>query len=137
MKLLTQATLIIGLVIATTFAEANTIRATDLSGTQWSKLQSGQLDNLIIEFRQGDELPFTFIAEGDLFATTQSVPSYIGIKRTFWMKFSGNSLLLSLDGTNYKPYNEVITGSFNAGVLPDQNSSANSIQMQFKAFLKN
>lgn len=138
MKLLTTTALVMGLLISTQFAEARTIRATEMSGSKWAQLTQGKLQDLVVEFREGDELPMTFVAEGDLIATTHSPITYVTIKRSFWLKAGHNTLDMSLDGNTFKPFNQVITGQAGIGALPDQEGGpATSIQATFKAFLKN
>lgn len=119
--------------------EAKKLRATEMDSGQWAKLASGQMSDVIIEFRSGDELPMSFYAEGDLFATTHTSTNYIGIKRNFWLKFSdlSGTMLMSLDGSEYKPFNQVIAGSLTAGASEEQNHGvANEIQVNLKAFIK-
>ena len=104
---------------------------------KWSELYQGKMQEVTIEFREGDELPMTFVAEGDLFATSQSPVTYISIKRNFWIKISENALVMSLDGVTFKPFTQVITGSFNVGGKPDQTTgSIDSIQAVLKTYLK-
>jgi hypothetical protein len=118
-------------------SEAKTVRATEMNGTLWSNLSKGALSDIIIEFRQGDELPVNLTAEGDLMETTQTATSYIGIKRNFWLKVQNTKIQISLDGTNFKEMNEVLSGSIEAGAGSDQNGGiANAINVAFKAFLK-
>ncbi|MGZ3768994.1 MAG: hypothetical protein ACXVCP_06860 [Bdellovibrio sp.] len=137
MKLLTQTTLAICLIVAVNIAEAQNIRATDMDKNQWSKLYAGELQGITIEFREGDELPVTFTTEGDLFTSTRTPASYVGVKRNFWIKVNSKTVMMSLDGNNYKPFNDVVTGSFAAGTTPEEsNSVANSIQLNLKMFLK-
>lgn len=118
-------------------SEAKTIRATEMNSSLWSSLQSGSLNEIVIEFRQGDELPVNLTAEGDLMETTQSATSYIGVKRNFWLKVQQDKIQISLDGTNFKKMNEVLTGSLQAGTGSDQSGGiANAINVMVKAFLK-
>ena len=44
---------------------------------------------------------------------------------------------MSRDNQDYKPFNELITGSFTAGAASDKNGGpVHSIDMLFKAFFK-
>jgi len=118
-------------------SEAKTIRATEMNSSLWSSLSNRALSELIIEFRQGDELPVSITAEGDLMETTQSATSYIGVKKNFWLKVQQDEIQMSLDGTNFKNINEVVTGSIEAGTGSDQSGGiANAITLALKAFLK-
>ena len=115
-----------------------TIRATELGAGFFSDLQNGKLDNMIVEFQEGDELPVTLKAEGDLIYTTYSSVSYVGIKRNFWLKLMDNKLELSLDGVVYKDIREVVSGKVlaGAGTADGQGGVADAINVVFEAFLK-
>ncbi|MES2803473.1 MAG: hypothetical protein V4654_13350 [Bdellovibrionota bacterium] len=118
-------------------AEAKTIRATEMGASVWSDLAKGTLSDIIVEFRQGDELPVSFVAEGDLVETTQNSTSYIGVKRNFWLKVKRANVLMSLDNITYKDISDVISGSFMANAGAGQNGGiANTLNLAFKAYLK-
>ncbi|MBK9322703.1 MAG: hypothetical protein IPM97_07115 [Bdellovibrionaceae bacterium] len=129
--------IIAGFFLAGISAQARTIRATDLSSSIWTEIGKGKLSDVTIEFKQGDELPVSFSAEGDLFQTTQTSVGYVGIKKNFWIKLQNNNILMSLDNSNFKDIKEVISGSFEAGTDADQNGGlANALNLALKAFLK-
>lgn len=118
-------------------AGGKVVRATDMGATMWSDLSRGKLGDVVVEFRQGDELPVTFEAQGDLLETIQTSVSYVGIKKNFWLRLSQNDVEISLDGTAFKKLNEVLTGSLEAGAGSAQNGGvADAINIMFKAFLK-
>jgi len=116
-------------------AEAKTIRATEMNGSLWSQLTAGVAEKLIVEFRQGDELPVSFSAEGDLLETSRVGVSYVLVKRNFWLKLENGEVQMSLDGTAFKPVEHMLTGSFNAGA-GDIGGIANAINLGLKAKLK-
>lgn len=79
----------------------------------------------------------TFQAEGDLLETKVINPSYLVVKRSFWVRVEQKDVLMSLDGTHFKPFNQIIGGSFTVGASSDQNGGpANAINMLFKGNLK-
>lgn len=136
MKCFTYITMALAIVTAAHLAEARTVRATELNNSTWADIRSGAQE-FTIEFRERDELPVNFVAEGDLLATTSSTPSYIVVKRNFWIKIVKDDVLLSTDGTLFKPLKDSISGSFSAGAGQNPNDGiANAIQLSFKAFLK-
>ena len=113
------------------------MRATDMGSTMWSDLAHGKLGDVVVEFRQGDELPVSFEAQGDLIETRQTSVSDIGIKKNFWLRLSQNDIEISFDGTTFKKINDVLTGSLEAGAGSAQNGGvADAINIVFKAFLK-
>jgi hypothetical protein len=137
MKVLLQAATLTALIMVATMSEAQTLRATDIDSSTWGKVFSGQMNGVTIEFRQGDELPMTFSAEGDFFETRQIYETPVSIKKSFWMKVSKNIVLFSLDGSSYKPLPQVASGNFlfGAGSNPGD-ARANTLNMQLKAYMK-
>ncbi len=118
-------------------AEAKTIRATEMNGSLWSRLTAASAEDLIVEFRQGDELPVSFSAEGDLLETSRVGTSYVSVKRNFWLKLENNDVQMSLDGTAFKPIKDMVTGSLTAGAGSGDNGGiANAINIGLKANLK-
>lgn len=129
--------IIAGLFLVGLSAQAKTIRATDLGSSVWAEISKGTLNDVTIEFRQGDQLPVSFSAEGDLFETTQNSVGYVGIKKNFWIKLQNNNILMSLDNSTFNNIKDVISGSFEAGTGADQNGgSANALNLALKAYLK-
>jgi hypothetical protein len=118
-------------------ASGKVVRATDMGATMWSDLTHGKLGDVVVEFHQGDDLPVTFEAQGDLMETRQTSVSYVGIKKNFWLRLSQNNVEISLDGTTFKKMGDVLTGSLEAGAGSAQNGGvADAINIVFKAFLK-
>lgn len=128
-----------GFVLLATSAQAGprTVRATDMAPSMWSDLAEGRLGDMVIEFRQNDELPVSFEAQGDLLETRRTSVSYVGIKKNFWLRLSQNDVEISFDGASFKKLNESLTGSIEAGAGTGQAGGvANAINIVFKAFLK-
>ena len=137
MKQFFQASMIAALILVATMSEAQTLRATDIDSNTWSKVFAGQMQGVVIEFRQGDYLPINFTAEGDFFETRQTQPNYLSIKKSFWMMVVKKDLLFSVDGTNYKPLPQVAQGSLMLGAGTDENSGrANVLNINLKATQK-
>ena len=133
----TKITALILGILLTGVAEAKTIRATEMNSSLWSRLTAGTAEELIVEFRQGDELPVSFTAEGDLLETTRTGTSYVSVKRNFWLKLQNDNIQMSLDGAAYKSIKDVISGSLTAGAGSEQNGGvANAINLGLKANLK-
>ena len=127
------------LVGTTLFAqnEIKSIRATDLNPSVWQELQKGQIEKLIVEFREGDELPVTMEAKGDLIVTTQSNPSYVQVRKNFWMEATANDVQMSLDGVHYQPIRNLVTGTLSVSANADsQGGPANAINVLLDAKLK-
>jgi hypothetical protein len=113
------------------------VRANELTPQIWNEYNKGEIQELLIEFQQGDKLPVTFQAEGDLLETTEANPSYVTVQRSFWVQMKQNSLQLSLDGTHFKPFKKLIAGSLSVGAgAGQQGGIANSINIGFKAMIK-
>jgi hypothetical protein len=138
MKQLMQITTLTALIFVATLSEAhNSLRATDLDSGTWAKVFSGQLQDLIVEFRQGDEIPVMLSAEGDFFESLRSQPTPLSIKKNFWMKVNKNTLLFSLDGNDFKPLPQVASGTLLVGTgAGDGGGRAHLININLKAYQK-
>jgi hypothetical protein len=137
MKSLVTSALIVGSLLAgSSFAEAasKNYRAQQMSPELWAQAVK---ENAAVEFRQGDEVPLSFTSEGDFLETTQPGLMYLRVKRSFWMRLANNIPEVSLDGTQFRPFNEVATGSLAAGVnSSDPSLPVNAINVVFKSYLK-
>lgn len=139
MKNMKLTLMMVGIMIFAGILHANgkVIRATDMGATMWSDLVDRKLGDVVVEFRQGDELPFTFEARGDLLETRQTTVSSILIKKNFWLRLYQDNVEISLDGTVFRKINEVLTGSLEARADSAQSGGVvDSINIIFKAFLK-
>lgn len=135
MKKAVQITVIILSIGLGVWAEAKTVRATEVSALLWSKLATGTASDLTVEFREGDVIPVTLASEGDFLETTQVGTSSVQIKRNFWLQLQNNILLASLDGTTFKPIGDIVTGGFTAGGWSGR-GPVNAINLALQAFLK-
>lgn len=118
------------------WAQARIVRAADVSPAMWRQIESGKAADTVIEFRQGDELPITLTAEGDLVETVRSGVTSIAIKRTFWLRILANVIEISLDGSTFKPIPQVLSGSVEVGANSDASGAANGMNVLFRAVLK-
>jgi hypothetical protein len=127
---------VFGLGLAGT-SEARTLRATEMSSTLWAELMAGEGEGLVVEFRQGDQLPVNFSAKGDLLETVQPGLAYVNVKRGFWLKLERDELLMSLDGQAFRPLKESVAGGLSAGAGSEENGGiVNAITVALKAYLK-
>jgi hypothetical protein len=128
-----------GLFITSLFATAQTklIRANEISSDQLTEIFQKNSQGITVEFRQGDEIPISFSAEGDLLETSKPSVSYLRVKKNFWIKMLNNDVTLSLDGISFKPLNQVIAGSFSAEAGAGQAGlPVSAIELTLKALLK-
>jgi hypothetical protein len=118
-------------------AQPNVIRATDLKGMDFNQISTQVFNGIVIEFREGDELPMNFKVSGDLLESRQAPITYITIKKSFWLKADmvKNEVLVSFDGHHYKKFQEALSGKITAGTTPD-NGVADSIQVELEANVK-
>lgn len=139
MRKTTMRLLVVGMLLCCGIAQAHgkVVRATELRGTMLSDFTRGKLGNMVVEFRQGDELPLSFEAHGDLIETRQPLVSSVGIKKDFWLRLIQQDVEISLDGTTFKKIGEVASGSLEAGFGSAQNGGVvDSINIIFNAILK-
>lgn len=117
-------------------APRKTIRAVDMTSADWSEIQRAKQD-IVVEFRFGDEIPVSFASEGDLLETTVTGVSYVKVKRDFWLSISKTGVEMSLDGSQFEPISDVVTGSFTAGAgSQSPGHPVNAINLMLKANLK-
>ena len=64
----------------------DSIRATELGINFLTKIQKGEIQNVTIEFREGDHLPINIRAEGDLFESVDNNSTLIEIKKNFFIR---------------------------------------------------
>jgi hypothetical protein len=139
MKPFKNAILIAALLLGATVSNAQThvLRANQLGAADWSALQDGKLDQVVIEFRQGDELPLRLVAQGDLLESKEIVISTVVVKRSFWIRPTRTALEISLDGQHFTKPQDALSGSLEVGSGADENGgAATGIGIFFKAFLK-
>lgn len=135
MKIKSGSLVIAGMLMLSGVAQANgkVIRATEMASVNWSDLSTAKLGDFVVEFRQGDEIPLSFHAEGDLIETRQNSVSTVVVKKNFWIRLSSNLIEISFDGTNFKKIQEAVSGSIEAGAGSAQNGGfADAINVVFK-----
>ena len=132
--------LILGMVLgALHYSEAKIVRIYDLQDQDFEDLDGKKIDELIIEFRQGDKLPLTLKAEGDLIESSSksAVPTDFLIKRNFWIKFERDALTMSLNGDNFGPVSDSLTGNLSVGARVNKPSNrAMGLFLQFNGMTK-
>ncbi len=121
---------------AVTANTGGSIRVTKLSSELISKIQQGEVKNLVVEFK----LPVNLTAEGDLFESVDSNPTFVEVKKEFYVKVTGSNVHMSFDGVNFKPINELLRGSVSLGANSDNGNTghfpARVINVVFSAFVK-
>ena len=130
--------LIIGLLITCFQANAGTvnIKANELNNDVISKIFSSPNTEYVVEFREGDLVPFNLSAEGDLFESKENTNNILKIKKDFFVKVSSHQVLISFDSENYKNLKEVISGSFTVGSEVDRSQIPGVIQALLRVYLK-
>jgi len=136
MKTTIKTIVLVAGLLMTSFANAKSIRATELNASFWDNLQRRTMTEVIVEFRQGDEIPVTFSAQGDFLESIQSGTTYVSVKRSFWIKVTGSDLQMSLDGGTFKPLNQVVKGSISADAAAGGSSPVGGINVILQALLK-
>ena len=139
MKQTINTIILVGLIAVGHVATAQTrlLRASEMNSDQWSEILKKGSEDVTVEFRQGDEIPVSFSAQGDLLETKKPGISYVQVKQTFWLKLQNNDVVISLDGSNFKPLNQVISGSISASAGSAQSSlPVNAVELSLKVLLK-
>ena len=139
MKQTINTIILVGLIAVGHLATAQTrlLRASEMNSDQWSEILTKGSEDVTVEFRQGDEIPVSFSAQGDLLETKKPGISYVQVKQTFWFKLQNNDVVISLDGSNFKPLNQIVSGSFSASAGAAQSGlPVNAVELSLKALLK-
>ncbi len=116
----------------------NSIRVTKLSSNLIKKIQKGEVEDLVVEFKLGDRLPVNLKAEGDLFESVDSNPTFVEVKKDFYLNIKGSSLNMSLDGVNFKPFTKVAKSKLSISTPNDnaiENYPASAINLVFSSLL--
>lgn len=91
-----------------------------LGGVQMANAEkSRSLHESVIEFRQGDEIPISIKASGDLIATKGDPVQYVVVKKNFWIRIQNDNFQISFDGTSYQPLTQEIRGELS--IVTDAN----------------
>lgn len=118
----------------------SSIRVSKLGPEMMTKIQKGEVKNLVVEFKEGDRLPVNLKAEGELFESVDSNPIFVEVKKDFYVKVTGSNVQMSFDAVNFSPINELIRGSVSVGANSDNSNTVNFpasvINVIFSAFLK-
>jgi hypothetical protein len=75
------------------------------------KIQKGEVQEAVVKFNEGDNLPYDFFFEGDFLKTEESATSHLIVQRTFYLKADKKGIFMSLDGQNYKPVRDMVEGT--------------------------
>jgi hypothetical protein len=116
------------------------IRVQNLTAEYLSKIQKGEITNTIIEFIEGDQLPINIKAEGDLFESMNNNPTFVEVKKHFFVKIMNSTITMSFDGTIFKPIQELLGGTLSVDASSSNNDNldfpASVINLVFNAFIK-
>lgn len=116
------------------------IRSTKLNAEYLSKIQKGEVENAVIEFLEGDRLPINIKAEGDLFESVDSNPTFVEVKKHFFVKIMKNNITMSFDGVTFKSIKELLGGSLTVNTSASNGDTesfpASVINVVFSAFIK-
>ena len=92
-------------------AQAKSIRATEMKSSDWATLKQNSQEELLLEFREGDEILVAIKAGGDLIEIRKPVNNVVSVKKDFWIRIQNNVFQFSLDGQSYKPLTDSLRGN--------------------------
>lgn len=112
------------------------IYLSDLTEKAAEELLLNPQETDILVCTEGTRLPIRFALQGDLIElVTPGESSYqLVIKRPFYLRLANDELLISLDGTQWKKWNELLTGMLNVTVSSPDN--APQIQLCAEAHIR-
>ncbi|MCC6277361.1 MAG: hypothetical protein IT289_05550 [Oligoflexia bacterium] len=108
------ALVLFSIVSSTSISEAKVKRVSEFDGNAYS-LQYLLKTGDVIQFVKGDVITLKVETNGDLLETTQSSPSLVTVKQEFFLREDQGNILLSFDGINFKPIQDVLKGNISAG----------------------
>jgi hypothetical protein len=76
----------------------------------------------VLVYQKGDEVPINFTLQGDLAETGDDSTVYVTVKRTFFLKQTDSGALISFDGNEYKPYEQVMKQTLTVQALGEDPS---------------
>ena len=129
------STLTLGAAIAN-LPPPRVLRASSTDPKTLTDFYAGKLSGVALEFRPGDRIPIVFQSHGDFLESTDANPSFVVVKRSFFLEMSGGQVVMSLDGTTFHPFTELATGSFEIGATAspdDRNVGAIQLSLELDA----
>lgn len=84
----------------------------DISEQVLNEMMLGEHPDLVVQFCKGTQLPIHFFLKGDLVNLTEDQVNMgrIEIRQTFYARYVGGELILSVNLNEWKPFLEFITG---------------------------
>jgi hypothetical protein len=85
----------------------------NLKDYELNEIMQGHCPEIAVEFTAQTKLPINFFLKGDLLRLVESEERFgtIEIMQTFYVRFIGQELILSLNLVDWKPFLEFITGT--------------------------
>ena len=118
-------------------AVAETWRANELTPEVWRRLRQGEVAGMTIEFREGDRLPLSVKVAGHFAENLEPTPVWVTVKRHFFLRFDGPDVEVSLDGKNFRPHRDVLTGNLSVGFSTGGDGGvAEGAELGLEAWLK-
>ena len=117
--------LVAGAVFAAMLPAGQVIELGKQTAAQAQELARGSMvPGSTIKVPAGVELPIDIAMRGDLAATVEPVtPVKLNLRRDLWIRFTGESVVLSLDGVNFRPIQQVITGTVSFALKANEDGS--------------
>lgn len=104
------------------YAQADVLRWADLTDEHWKLLEDKKMDEIILEFRKDEKIPIEFSILGDLLQTEKQEPkTVLQVQRNFWVKFDNDQIALSLNGEQFQPIPDLLSGVIHLGANPIKN----------------
>ena len=104
--------------------QVEAINVWKLNSATLNEIMEGKHPFTSIEFKKDDQLPLSLFLKGDfveLFEQTE-IPLYVNVKQDIYFRRDGDSMLFSLNNTDWKPLLDFITGTASVGLSVDEGS---------------
>lgn len=102
--------------------ELRSVYLQDLASTDLEKIIEGKMTDLIVKVPAGSCIPLDLFLTGELLKASGKCGIEIEVLKTFYIKAIDKQLILgSLDGINFEPLGDYITGNLSVGLHKDDN----------------
>jgi hypothetical protein len=88
---------------------------------------------VIFKAKKNDTINLAFKLSGNLASSIQQKPVQVRLKRDIWIFAIDDTVMVSLDGKNYEPIDDVLSGELSAEFSLIKESKTNQINIEMKA----
>ena len=96
------------------------------------QMQDAARRGLVIAYAKGDVIDLSLHLQSDLVQTAPIEPIQLEVKQPIWLYSGGSGIYLSTDGASFRPWRELIDGSFQFGVGLNGSTKQNMASIELR-----